>query len=56
MKKLFAVVTMAAAVVVAGAAFARQPREQTRVTADEVNQVIDARLHAMLVKLNASKR
>ncbi|MDX2011399.1 MAG: hypothetical protein SFW67_14455 [Myxococcaceae bacterium] len=53
MKKLFAVMTVAAVVAVAGAAFARQPR---RVTTDEVNQVIDARLHAMLVKLNASKR
>jgi hypothetical protein len=53
MKKLFAVTMVAAVVAVAGVAVARQPK---RISSDEVNQVIDARLHAMLVKLNASKR
>lgn len=52
MKKLFAVMTLAA-MAVAGAVFAGPSK---RVTNEEVDRVIDARLHQMLVKLNASKR
>ncbi|MBL8919654.1 MAG: hypothetical protein JNJ54_12375 [Myxococcaceae bacterium] len=52
MKKLFAVVTMAV-VAAAGAVFAGPSK---RVSNDEVERVIDARLHQMLVKLNQSKR
>jgi hypothetical protein len=40
-------------VAVTGAAFARQEK---RVSNDEVEKVIDARLHQMLVKLNHEKR
>ncbi|MCA2981872.1 MAG: hypothetical protein INH41_23510 [Myxococcaceae bacterium] len=53
MKKLFAVTTAVAVVALAGVSFARQPRP---VTTDEVNRVIDARLQAMLVKLNHARR
>jgi hypothetical protein len=52
MKKLFAVMTVAV-VAVAGAVFAGQSR---RVTNEEVERVIDARLHQMLVKLNHDRR
>ncbi len=52
MKQLFAVLAVAV-VAVAGGALARQ---SSRVTDAQVEQVIDARLHVMLVKLNQSKR
>lgn len=52
MKKLFAV-SMVLAVAVAGVAFGRQHK---RVSDAEVERVIDARLHQMLVKLNQSRR
>ena len=52
MKKLFAVVTVAV-VAVAGGVLAGPSR---RVSNEEVEKVIDARLHQMLVKLNHSKR
>lgn len=52
MKKLLAVMTVAV-VAVAGVAVARQ---QQRVTNEDVDRVIDARLHQMLVKLNHSRR
>lgn len=51
MKKLFAVMTVSM-VAVAGVVFAGQPK---RVTNEEVERVIDARLHQMLVKLNTAK-
>lgn len=52
MKKIFAVV-MLSAVAVTGVAFARSQR---RVSNEEVERVIDARLHLMLVQMNQAKR
>lgn len=52
MTKLFAVV-MVAMTAVAGVALARQQR---RVSNEEVERVIDARLHLMLVQMNQSRR
>jgi hypothetical protein len=52
MKKLFAVMTVAV-VAVAGAVLAGQ---SNRVTNEEVDRVIDARLHQMLVKLTHDRR
>ncbi len=48
MKKIFAVV-MLSAVAVTGVAFARSQR---RISNAEVERVIDARLHLMLVEMN----
>lgn len=51
MKKILVVAAMTMAV--AGAALART---QTRPSDDDVNRAIDARLHAMLLKLHAEKK
>ncbi|MFO0594351.1 MAG: hypothetical protein U0228_03580 [Myxococcaceae bacterium] len=51
MKKIF--VSMLVMTVVAGVAAANV---QHKTSTEEVNQAIDARLHAMLVKLNAEKK
>lgn len=52
MKKLFTM-AMVSMVAVAGVAFARSQR---RVSNAEVEKVIDARLHLMLVQMNQAKR
>lgn len=49
MKKLLAVAVTVSVAVLAGAAYGRQTKP---VTNEEVERVIDARLHEMLVKLN----
>lgn len=53
MKKMIAMVALAV-VAVAGVAVAGA--RSTRPSDDEVNAAIDARLHQMLVKLNAQKK
>lgn len=55
MKKLiFAATAMAG--LMAGGALAASITTQDRVSQSEVDQAIDSRLHAMLVKLNAEKK
>jgi hypothetical protein len=51
MKKILVVATLMMAVT--GAALARTSRSPSD---EEVNRAIDARLHAMLLKLNAEKK
>lgn len=52
MKKLIAVALTVSVAVVAGAAYGRNEKP---VTNEEVERVIDARLHQMLVKLNQQR-